>query len=230
MLQQLHRSLLAAAAGSSLPTGFSRPKPAATKHCTWKQEPEIQPPPPSAQDGKTRKKKMNPRFFNAHNTTCDRKQMTQEEEEDDDGDEIFWQMQWQRSNKTQTENLRNVLQIHSLWMEERREQKSKSTKSQWMKKVGKASKGTVAAAVFLEDWRRRRSKWWNRKSRARNLQTTTTTPDNDDKPNSLILRIWRTSRKRKKRNTTKAPWLQYYLKKSRMTRDRKDSSEERIMT
>jgi hypothetical protein len=73
---------------------------------------------------------MNPRFFNAHNTTCDRKQMTQEEEEDDDGDEIFWQMQWQRSNKTQTENLRNVLQIHSLWMEERREQKSKSTKSQ----------------------------------------------------------------------------------------------------
>lgn len=69
--------------------------------------------------------------------------------------------------------------------------------------------------------RRRRSKWWNRKSRARNLQTMTTTRHNDDKPNSLILRIWRTSRKRKRRNTTKAPWLQYYLKKSRMTQRQK---------
>ncbi len=141
----------------------------------------------------------------------------------------FLAVQWQRRNKKQAKNLRNVLQIHSLWMEERSERKSKSKKSQWMKKVGKASKGAVAAAVFLEDWRRR-SKWWNRKSRARNLQTMTTTPDNDDKPNSLILRIWRTSPKRKKRNTTKAPWLQYYLKKSRMTQDRKASSEERIMT
>jgi len=71
---------------------------------------------------------MNPRFFNAHNTTCDRKQMTQEE--DDDGDEIFWQMHWQRRNKTQAENLRNLLQIHSSWMEEGKEQKRKSKKSQ----------------------------------------------------------------------------------------------------
>jgi hypothetical protein len=54
--------------------------------------------------------------------------MTQEE--DDDGDEFFWQMHWQRRNKTQAENLRNLLQIHSSWMEEGKEQKRKSKKSQ----------------------------------------------------------------------------------------------------
>ncbi len=77
--------------------------------------------------------------------------MTQEEEEDDDDGEIFWQMQWQRMNKTQAENLRNVLQIHSL-LDGRKERAKKQEREVSMnKKSRKASKGTVAAAVFLED-------------------------------------------------------------------------------